>query len=319
MRLRALCLALCLVGFGGAFTTNARAQATTETAGTADARELFRRGEAAYSAGNYELAIREWNNAYAIDPRPRIQFNLSQAYERLGQLEKAMEALKIFLDSGSPDDPMYPDANARLAALQQRLANTGVVVVGGREGGAIMVDDKDWGRTPRPDRIPVSPGSHVLVVRWPDRPEFRTNLSVPAGQVIEVVLPEDTGAAAPTSPTTGTGAVIKVEKKRRVNPVVYYAVGGGLAAAGAGLITYGAVRSTADSDCGGNTWCHPDDVGAVERQTLAGYVTGGLVLAGGAALILVGYFKSRDREEPKSAARTTCGVGLTSATCRIRF
>ena len=133
------------------------ALAAPATAQDADARELFRRGEAAYSVGNYDLAIREWGAAYALDPRPRIQFNLAQAYERLGRLEEASDSLKKFLDSGDPDDPMYSDANARLAALQQRLSLTGVIVKGGPDGGKIFVDDREWGRTPRPDKIPLSP------------------------------------------------------------------------------------------------------------------------------------------------------------------
>src|SRR4051794_33583049 len=64
----------------------APAPAPAPAATTEDAREHFKRGEAAYQKGSYDLAISEWEAAYAADPRPRIQYNIFQARERLGQL-----------------------------------------------------------------------------------------------------------------------------------------------------------------------------------------------------------------------------------------
>jgi hypothetical protein len=316
MRLSALGLvASCLLAFVSFAPPRAIAQDPAAAAPTADARELFRRGEAAYSAGNYELAIREWNSAFSVDPRPRIQFNLSQAYERLGRLEEAMAALKKFLDSGDPDDPMYSDANARLSALQARLAQTGVMVVGGHEGGTILVDDKEWGRTPRPDKISVAPGSHVLVVRWTGRPEFRTNVQVPAGQVIEVSLPDSAGAPV----TTNQPAQVDVDTKKGMSPIIYYSVGGGLAAVGVGLIAYGAVRSGDAVDCGGDTYCpDPDAADSAKTQSLVGLVSGGVLLVGGGVLITLGILKQRKEKDP-AATSTRCGVGFASASCQVRF
>ena len=306
------CLSLLLSTIAFTLPSHGAAQA----AGSPDARELFRRGEAAYSAGNYDLAIREWTSAYQLDPRPRIQFNLSQAYERLGDLENAMKALKLFLDSGDPDDPMYSDANARLSALKQRMALTGVVVKGGAEGGQILVDDKDWGRTPRPDKINVSPGNHVLIVRWPDRPEFRTSIVVPAGQVVEVSLPEDTGPAA--QPTTvAAGGAVSTDDAGGMSPKLYYIIGGSLAGVGVGLIGMGAANGAAASDCGGDTYCDPDGKDSAETMAMLGYVGGGVLLAGGATMIVLGILKSK--KEDAQTARTSCGVGMLSAQCSVRF
>lgn len=302
----------------------AQESGTTQPA-SVSAREAFRRGEAAYSAGNYETAIREWKAAYAADARPRIQFNLSQAYERLGQLQDAIGALERFLESGDPDDPTYSDANARLVALRQRLSQTGVVVRGGAEGGEIMVDETDWGRTPRPDRIKVTPGSHVLVVRWPSGREFRTNVVVPAGQVIEVNVPDDsqgdaagatqdpTGPAAYTSGAQGTADTTADDKRKAL---LFYGIGGGVAAAGVGLLAYGIARGSATSDCGGDVYCNPDDVDTADRQSIVGYAVGGTLIAGGAALIVVAALRGRNTE---SQARTACGVGFASASCRFHF
>jgi hypothetical protein len=310
---------------GGTQAAGAAAQS-----GPASAKEAFKRGEAAYSAGNYDAAVREWTNAYSADPRPRIQFNLSQAYERMGRTEDAIASLKRFLDSADPEDPTYSDANARYAALQQRLASTGVVVQGGAEGGSILVDEQDWGRTPRPDKITVTPGNHVIVVRWPAGNEFRTNVYVPAGQVVSIAVSND-GSAAPATNITPAAAAATAnpgaaapaprdDGKRK--QLIWYGAAGGVAAVGVGMLVYGIARGAANNKCGQRkddllTYCNPDSEDASKRQSIAGYITGGALLAGSAALFVVAALNGR--HEDAQHAKTQCGVGLTSASCTLRF
>lgn len=321
-RLTALALGVLLCVGGTSRVMAQGGQAASAPASSADAKEAFRRGEAAYSAGNYEVAIREWNNAYKTDPRPRIQFNLSQAYERLGQLEDAILALETFLNSGDPDDPTYSDANARLVALRQRLGNTGVMVNGGADGGSILVDDKDWGRTPRPDKITVAPGNHALTIRWPDGREFRTTVFVPAGQVAAVDVPADAGgpakpvAAGPVANQPAQdGASGSAGPKD--NRILWYSLGGGSAAVGVGLLAYGIVRHTATGDCDNeDVYCNPDDEDRAKRQAIAGLVTGSVLIAAGAAFFVVGAVTHKKRDQQ---ARTQCGIGYASAACRFQF
>ncbi len=311
--LASLCFAIVLSVSSASFAQNSANTAEPTTAG---AREAFRRGEAAYSAGNYDLAIREWTNAYKADPRPRIQFNLSQAYERLGDLENAMTSLRSFLDSGDPDDPMYSDANARLAALQQRMGLTGVMVKGGGDGGRILVDDKDWGRTPRPDKIALAPGSHVLIVRWPARQEFRTNIVVPAGQVIEVNVPDEGGGNPIASgPTNTVDTSVSTDSAKGNKKLLFYALGGGTAAVGVAALVYGIVRGGDVVDCKKEYCPDPGQSDSAKTQSLVGIVTGIALIAGGGALIMLGALSKDDQQQ----ASTTCGVGWASASCRVRF
>lgn len=298
--------------------TLAFAQAPAPAA-SANAREAFRRGEAAYSAGNYDTAVREWTNAYAVDPRPRIQFNLSQAYERMGQLENAIAALQRFLESGDPEDPTYSDANARLAALQQRLAATGVFVRGGAEGGAILVDEQDWGRTPRPDKITVAPGNHALVVRWPSGHEFRTAVFVPAGQVVEVAVPDDTRGAPVAGPvaTHPSAQPSEAPPSHSDKRVLWYSLGGGVAAVGIGLAIYGGTRFAERSKaCDGSRYCDPDSADSAKTQGIAGVAVGSALVVGGAALFVVGALTHR-RDDAR--AKASCSPGLASAQCTFRF
>jgi hypothetical protein len=215
---------------------------------------------------------------------------------------------------------MYSDANARLSALQARIAATGVLVRGGSAGGLILVDEQDWGRTPRPDKITLTPGSHVLVVRWTGQPEFRTNVVVPAGQVVEVQLPADAGAGASPAPgptNEGLNASVSTRSGGGNRKLLLYVLGGVTAGIGVGLLSYGIVRGGDAVDCGGKTYCpDPGASDSAKTQSIVGYVAGGALIAGGAAMIITGALMNSGSEKQ---AKTQCGIGLASAACRFRF
>ncbi len=153
-----------------------------------DARTQFMRGQTAYQQGDYDTAIREWTAAYAQDPRPLLQYNLSQAYERLGRATEAAAALERYVATAEPTDTNQADARARLAALRERLSSTGIRIQGGPEGATILIDGEDKGRTPRPDAVRVEPGTHRVVVRLAGYDDFNSTIVVTAAQVADVTV-----------------------------------------------------------------------------------------------------------------------------------
>jgi hypothetical protein len=84
-------------------------------------------------------------------------------------------------------------------------------------------------------------------------------------------------------------------------------------------LAYGGVQGGKEVDCseGGPNYCpDPDQNDAVNRQSLAGYITGGLLVAGGAGLIVWGVLSGKS---DKQQASNQCGLGLASASCKFRF
>lgn len=151
-----------------------------------DARQEFMRGQTAYQQGDFERALEAWQRAYEADPRPLLLYNLSQAHERLGRVPEAIAALEQYLDRAAPDDEHQANARARLASLRERMASTGIMVVGAPEGATIVVDGEPHSRTPRPDPIRLSPGSHQIELRLEGYEDFQAVVVVPAGQTVEV-------------------------------------------------------------------------------------------------------------------------------------
>jgi hypothetical protein len=108
-----------------------------------------------------------------------------------------------------------------------------------------------------------------------------------------------------------------VPPERSNKRLLWYSIGGGVAAVGLGLTVYGATRIAAQSKCGGNTYCEPDSQDSAKAQGIGGIVAGSALLLGGAALIVVGALTGR--HDDARASRTSCGVGFASAACTLRF
>ncbi len=87
-----------------------------------DARALFEEGARLYEDGEYAQAARRWEAAYAEDPRPGFQYNLAQAYERLGEGTRALAAYERYLATEAAGAPNRARAERRRAALRRRVA-----------------------------------------------------------------------------------------------------------------------------------------------------------------------------------------------------
>ena len=317
----------------------------------ADAREYFLRGQNAYEKSNYQLAIEQWEKAYELEQKPRIQYNLSLAYERLGMLEKAIAALKLFLGSADPDDPAFADASASLAALEKRLADTGIRITGGPEGARVLIDGREWGRLPRPDPIPVEPGSHDVVIRHHGHRDFVSNVVVPGGQVVEVpvrMISEERETAGEAffddEEQSRQGASPEIDSGRKKpefftdassvdqpsesgNPTVWYITSGGLAAGAVGAAVWTAERASQLSDCDQSDvyYCKNEEKVRGERNLAA--LTTVLLGAGAIGALVYGLTidagdsaeKEDDDENQEQQRALSCGPTLVGARCALQF
>jgi len=275
----------------------------------ADARARFQRGEAAYHQGDYETAIREWTAAYEADPRPLLQYNLAQAYERLGRLPEAVQAYDRYMATASADDERRPDAQARLAALRARLGRTAVRIQGGPEGASIRVDGTDWGRTPRPDPIALAPGAHRIELRLSGYRDFVSTVVVPAGDVVDVpveMVADDTGGGAPAGPSDGGGVPIL--------PIVLMASGGGAVVIGSilGVLALGAASDAPTSDS--------PEADSARALALGADIAIGLgVIAAGVGVALLLIRPRAEERDPSVAIAPEVGPGTLGVHTSVRF
>lgn len=169
----------------------------------------FLAGQAYYQQARYNEAIREFEEAYRLSAKPALLFNLAQAYERLGKLEKTVEYLQTYL--AAPDIKDRPAVEERLKNLQARLKQTGIQIITEVNDATVEVDGKIVGKTPLYQLIPVSSGSHEIKVMKRGHEPFSAYVSVLAGSTVQVLVklpPMQGNAVQPltTSKTEKAGA-----------------------------------------------------------------------------------------------------------------
>ncbi len=128
MRAAAIVLTVAVVT-AGASLARAQDEARAEAApgeqldeDDAAARDRFRLGTRHFDAGDYGLAAAEFQAAYDLSHRPALLYNVYLAYERLGDLERAIPALEGYLRDGEPGDRREA-LESRLERMRQRLAD----------------------------------------------------------------------------------------------------------------------------------------------------------------------------------------------------
>jgi tetratricopeptide (TPR) repeat protein len=107
----ALFAALCAPSRALAQSSDARKQAL----------EHFSQAEAYMKAKAYDMAVKEYQAAYALVPKPGFLFNVGLAYESAGDKKSAAEHYRRYL-AAEPKGRASTEARARLAALERVIA-----------------------------------------------------------------------------------------------------------------------------------------------------------------------------------------------------
>jgi hypothetical protein len=166
-----------------------------------EARDRLEEGSALYRKGDYQGALRKFEQARALFPSAKIYFNLGQAYSRLGRPAAAVDAFERFLDEATDADPARrADAARFVTELEPRVARVRVQVPPGSE---VAVDGRPAGVAPLKRAIPVEPGSHQVTARAPGSAMAAVGrVQVDAGEIAQWQAPVavESGAAAPPAP-----------------------------------------------------------------------------------------------------------------------
>ncbi|MDD5307515.1 MAG: tetratricopeptide repeat protein [Deltaproteobacteria bacterium] len=164
----------------------------------ADAKQHFLAGNDYYTQGRYQKAVDEFQEAYRLDPRPLLLYNIAQTWEKLGELDKAVDAFKRFL-AADPNNEDKATIESKIASLEERLTATGIVITSAEDGAAIKVDGKDKGMTPQDGVIRLSVGPHKIVVSKKGFKDFVMSVAVAAGQGTPVEVTLEPGEATPSA------------------------------------------------------------------------------------------------------------------------
>lgn len=86
----------------------------------AQSRERFVAGRDAYSAGQYDVALERFTEAYDLSPRPQLLYNIGQCHDRLRHDQEAIDSFERYL-ALVPEADNGEEVRARLQALRRAV------------------------------------------------------------------------------------------------------------------------------------------------------------------------------------------------------
>jgi tetratricopeptide (TPR) repeat protein len=197
-RFDAVALVLAVLASAAPSRAEAPPGADPPQAAREEAQRALTEGNRLFRERRFDDAVKEYRRAYAIDPKPKLHFNIGVAERMRGNHVEAAAELDQFLDGAKEADPdMRADAVRYLAELAATVATVKVQGLG--PGSALVIDGEPFEDTGGQRPIRLTPGRHEVVVRRSDGSDWGRTLELAAGASVTVV-PEMASAPAPKKP-----------------------------------------------------------------------------------------------------------------------
>jgi hypothetical protein len=160
----------------------------------AEARRVFRRGQAHYNLSEYAQAAEDFESAYRLYPLPVFLYNAAQALRLAGSDERALYFYRVYLRV-EPKSKMRGEVQERIAALEKALQSGATTKPEGARPAPAPPSIPPPAATPPPSATPAAPAAATPTTP-PASPPPATGTSPPA-------TPAASPAATGTSPAPG--------------------------------------------------------------------------------------------------------------------
>ncbi len=272
-RVRRGILPIILLGMSTVFAVGAVEAAPTR-AQLAEAREAYREGIALEMAGDWGKALAKFRQVAEINAAPQVRFHIGRCQENLGRWTEALGAYRLALaqarEANAKD--VIKEAEAALAALEEKIPRVRIELAAGSETASIQLDGVELGAAALREPILVDPGSHRIeaslighqpqVITFDVAARDESTVTVPAFVPLEAAAPKP-------SPTKPAPEPVGEEESATGSTVVPWLItGAGVASLGASGVFYGLranAISTLEDRCGKELNCTEADRGTYDN------------------------------------------------------
>jgi tetratricopeptide (TPR) repeat protein len=169
-------------------------------AGDPAAERLYREGQAAAQARDYDKACKLFQESQNREPAPGTLLNLGDCEEHRGKLVRAAAQYRAAARLFQPGDARIDFATKRAASLEKRFAKVRIrTPKDSQKDLTVECDGEQLDAATMAGVVTMDPGSHVFVVRAPGRADVTTNVALKDGETRDIEL--GVGAVASSSPT----------------------------------------------------------------------------------------------------------------------
>jgi hypothetical protein len=172
-----------------------------DSANVQRADELFRQAKALTDSGTYDGACPKLEESRRLDPALGTEFNLADCYEHTHREPEAYELFSVVATEAhvAGKDARERESRARMKALEPRIAR--VHIVSSTPAPAhLWLDGRELAKGS--EDVFTSPGRHVVDATADGREPWHQDLTVEAGGIVELRVPELRllSATTPVSP-----------------------------------------------------------------------------------------------------------------------
>jgi hypothetical protein len=317
----------------------------------AAAQQLFSDAKKLISENKWADACPKLEESQRLDPGMGTQFNLANCYEHIGKTASAWAA---FIEvagqaKAAGQAPREKAARDRANVLEPKLSKLTVTVRSAESGIKVMRDGLEVGRGQWGSPLPIDPGEHRITASAPGKKSFERMVRVPPDAktvtvdipaladepVVQAPVVVTAPTAAPVAPATTTTTASTettsppAEGNAWSSQKTLGLVAGGIGLVGLGIGTGFGLASKAkgddsDAHCIGDR-CDAEGVSlrhqAVTNGTVStiAFVSGGVLLAGGAVLFFTAPKSDRSSTSGRLQAAPLVGAGTSGLLVRGSF
>jgi tetratricopeptide (TPR) repeat protein len=148
--------------------------------------ELFAAGQASAAKGDWPGALKGFLDAYQAYPRAAYVFRIAEAYEKLGELPRALEAYVLFNQyDPSPEERARVDQEVKRLEDQLKATYAKVFLSSSPEGAFVFVDElSPVNRFRTPVTRWLAPGKHNAVFQMDGFLPKEVNFTVSKGETL---------------------------------------------------------------------------------------------------------------------------------------
>jgi len=248
------------------------------------AKQLYALGAEAFAAQRNADAISYFRRAAELVPSAKLTYNIGLAYEEMGDTGRALRQYRDYLRQ-DPGGERLREVEARIATLEQRLAETGLQqlsVTSDPPGATLSVDGRALGITPWAGEL--APGRHEIELTLAGHAARRAELTLAPERSSELALqlvPQPELARPTEAPNRWS----------RVSPLTWTFFGVGAAAITGGVVfELSRASSSAAANAADTPLAAAEARGAADAKQMASLLLlgfgSGFVVGGGVLLAL---------------------------------